>query len=82
MLPVNNSNCPGWWLNASVCIDRINVMSSATSPKCGSNSDSSIPDLPCGENLYRLAITFAVGLMNANFMSRVISGGSEEPSYR
>ena len=39
----------GAWLKASVCIDLINVMSSTTPARCGSNSDSSIPFFPCRE---------------------------------
>ena len=41
-----------------------------------------MPDRPRGSNLYRLAITLAVGLMKARVRSLVIDSGSDWPSQR
>src|ERR1051326_2766825 len=35
MLPPNSSNWPGWWLNASVYIERPRQRSPAREPMCG-----------------------------------------------
>ena len=42
---------PGAWLNASVDIHLTMAMSSTTSARCGSSSESSVPDWPCLANL-------------------------------
>jgi hypothetical protein len=52
--PVFIINCPGWWLNDSVCIERTRQMSSAHLPRCGSRSDSSMPHAPCFVNFLGL----------------------------
>ena len=45
-LPVMNSVMPGEWLIASVCIDLMKQISSATAPMPGSNSLSQAPLCP------------------------------------
>ena len=73
-------SCPGWWLNWSVCIERINAMSSDTEPMCGSRSLSSMPHWPCGLNLRLVPISTADSfLMKANRTLAVISLGSGLP---
>ena len=63
--PVFMKICPGAWLNASVTIDRTMAMSSTTSPRCGSSSDSSAPLWPCLANLNFGPSSCEFGLMNA-----------------
>ena len=48
--PVFMKICAGAWLTASVCIERINAISSAQVLKCGSKSERSMPHSPCGVN--------------------------------
>ena len=63
--PVFMKIWPGAWLNASVSIDLTIATSSTTSARCGSNSDSSAPELPCLANLNLAPEKSNCGLMNA-----------------
>ena len=49
--PVFMNMWAGSWLIASVVIERMTQISSATEPICGRSSESSVPFFPCFENL-------------------------------
>ncbi len=60
MWPVFSALIDWPWLFTPVCIERIRQMSSATSPRCGTSSLSSMPHWPCGENFQGLANSLAL----------------------
>ena len=57
------------------------AMSSATSPRCGSSSEISAPDLPQRLNSYGEPSSFGVPLMKAKRSPLVNSSGMFWPSY-
>src|SRR5689334_25431954 len=59
-------------------MERIRQISSATFPRCGSNSESSMPHCPCFENLNGLAKTLEEA---SAALSYLISPGNGLPSY-
>ena len=63
--PVLIMICPGAWLNASVTIPLTMAMSSTTSARCGSSSESSVPLWPCLANRNFGPSSLELGLMNA-----------------
>src|SRR3954468_7910349 len=81
MLPPKRSNWPGWWLKASVYIERTRQRSSAQEPMLGMKSESSMPLLPYGWKVRGLARTAAFGLVKARRRFFVISAGRGFPCH-
>src|SRR5438270_6708530 len=78
--PVLNRICAGAWLNWSVRIDLTMQMSSATSARWGTISESSAPDRPYFANLNLGPRTAASGRMKAYRWPLMIEGGMGLPS--
>ena len=70
----------GAWLNWSVWTDLMMQISSTTSARCGSISESSAPHWPCRANLNRGPSTAASGRMNAYRWPPMTEGGIGLPS--
>ena len=74
-------SCPGWWLKASVCMERISAMSSTQPATWGSRLETSVPHWPCFWNFTPVPFSTAVSLrMNANLTSSRSDSGMGCPS--
>src|SRR3982074_2834208 len=81
MEPLIKSACPGWWLKASVCMDRTRHKSSAQEATWGMKSENSVRHWPYEVNVRGLGKTWAVGLMKASCSSFVTDAGNGMPAH-